>query len=78
MSKVVLQSIKNRNGTTAGVHQLKERHDTTDASSADSAIDYNGTGLVLTATHILYGQFVTLDFSKLFQTQVELFIMFYF
>lgn len=39
MSEVVLQCIKNRNRPTAGVHQLKERRDTTDASSADSAID---------------------------------------
>ncbi len=49
MSKVVQQCIKNRNGPAAGVHQMTERFDTTDASSADSAIDYNGTGLVSTA-----------------------------
>ncbi len=49
MSKVVQQCIKNRNGPAAGVHQMTERCDTTDASSADSAIDYNGTGLVSTA-----------------------------
>lgn len=44
-NKVFVQCIKNRKCLTAGVHQLKEWRDTTDA---DSAIDYNGTDLVLT------------------------------
>lgn len=61
-NKVFLQCFKNRNCLTAGVHQLKEWRDTTDA---DSAIDYNGTDLVLTGHTSSLWTRVTLDSSKL-------------